>query len=70
MKRTDQDTRERHRDRTSKGRMRWAEQHRCPECKRGGAITRHELDPWTVIKKCRYCTYEQGVKIERKSDLG
>ena len=60
----DQDIRDRHRRNTSKGVARSALQRTCPECKRQGAITRTNLDPWSYVKKCRYCGYEKGGKIE------
>lgn len=46
---------------TSKAMKIRAERRRCPECKRGNAIVKRDVDLLFYVLKCRWCSYERGM---------
>ena len=53
------DKQRKHRSATSKAMKAYAEAARCKACNRGNALKKHVLDPWTVVRVCRYCGHEE-----------
>jgi ribosomal protein L37AE/L43A len=48
------DAQRKHRTATSKAMKRIAESKKCPTCGRKNAVKRVQLDPWTVVRVCRW----------------
>ncbi len=47
-----------------------AKRTRCSACGRQNATKRHQLDPWTAIRKCRYCGDEKPVMMDGHGTVG
>jgi len=47
---------------TRRANLRRATKSQCKSCKRKMATKRIQLDPWTAIRKCRFCGYEWTVQ--------
>jgi hypothetical protein len=52
---------EKRKQRARNGQRRAMEGRKCPECKRGNALSKFvSPDGGWMGKRCRYCTYERG----------
>lgn len=47
---------------TSAAMLRLAEARKCRTCNRKGGVAVLDLDPWTVVSRCRYCGHEEEVR--------